>query len=393
MTLSMTRADDADKQRAFLSLLANPVVTPWNDAEAYALVHRHARTLETWCKRMGYRLAHLDQCYRLRRVPVADETISGHRAPPARAVLLLALYAAACLDEHREDSITLQEISDVVRLSAAGRSGWPYDPNSYSHRKLLLRAVELLLRHGVLEVRTDDRLREGWERTGTGIGAGYHVHREALVLLIDTGDVEQALHPPSMRADERGPRLLRRLVETQALYPDELSEEDRTYLDHGGQRLRLAGLAEEMTGGSVEHRKDAVILSLSPDRSLPSEMLVDFPASTALDWAALAMLDRLSAHAEGSFRTVDAALVDRHARQLHAEAGKQLTVELRESPQRLVDQVADRLADLGLLRVNPTSRDWTFLPLAGRYRDAVLDSTPEPAPVDLSGMLFESEER
>ncbi|GAB3624152.1 hypothetical protein GCM10027418_22360 [Mariniluteicoccus endophyticus] len=389
MTVSMARAEDADKQRAFLSLLANPIVTPWGDAEAYALVHRHARTLETWCKRMGYQLAHLDQCYRLRRIPVGDETIAGHRTPPDRAVLLLALYAAVCLDEHREDSITLQEVSDVVRLSAAGRSGWPYDPNIRRHRALLLRAVELLCSQGVLEVRTDEQLREGWERTGAGIGAGYLVHREALVLVIDTGDVDLALNPAPAEIGERGPRLLRRLVETQALYPDELSEEDRAYLDHGGQRTRLAGLAEEMTGGSVEHRADAVILSLSPDRSLPKSLVIDFPTSTALDWAVLGMLDRLSAHAEGSFRTIDAELVDRHAMELHAEAGSRLTAELRESSEVLATQVARRLVDLGLLRVDARSHAWTLLPLAGRYRDAVLDSAPGAPPAD----LFGSEER
>ena len=389
MTVSMTRAEDADKQRAFLSLLANPVMTPWGDAEAYALVHRHARTLETWCKRLGYQLAHLDQCYRLRRVPVGEGAVVAHRTPPDRAVLLLALYAAACLDEHREDSITLQEISDVVRLSAAGRSGWPYDPNSRRHRTVLLRAVELLCGHGVLEERTDAQLREGWERTGSGIGAGYLVHREALVLLIDTGDVDVALDPPPAEAHERGIRLLRRLVETQALYPDELCAEDRAYLDHGGQRVRLAGLAEEMTGGAVEHRADAVILSLSPDRSLSTSLVIDFPTSTALDWAALGMLDRLAPHGEGSFRTVEAALVERHAAELHAEAGNRLTLELRDSPEVLATQVGRRLGDLGLLRVDAGSGAWTFTPVAGRYREARLVAAPETPSAD----LFGSEER
>lgn len=123
MTVSLLRTDDADKQRAFLSLLARPVVTPWTDPDNYTLVHRHAHTLELWCKRLDYRLAHLDQCYRLRRVPIVGTDAVAHRTPPERAELLLTLYAAACLDEHREDSITLQELSDLVRLSAAGRSG------------------------------------------------------------------------------------------------------------------------------------------------------------------------------------------------------------------------------------------------------------------------------
>ena len=57
----------------------------------------------------------------------------------------------------------------------------------------MVAAVELLTGHGVLEPRTDDQLVEGWERSGEGIGAGYVLHRDALMLLIDTGDVDLAL--------------------------------------------------------------------------------------------------------------------------------------------------------------------------------------------------------
>ncbi|MDO5092902.1 MAG: DUF2398 family protein, partial [Propionibacteriaceae bacterium] len=267
--MNMTRADDADKQRAFLSLLANPVVTPWTDAATYTLVHRHANTIARWGKRLGYKLAHLDQCYRLRRIPLPGPVTVGHRTPPDRAELLLTLYTAACLDDHREDSITLQDLSDHVRLSLAGRQGWPYDPNLRSHRVLLLRAVDALVTYSVLERRTDDHLRDDWQATGSGIGGGYIIHRDALVLLIDTGDVDLALNQHADDIDHRGAQLLRRLVETQALYPDELDEVERTYLDAAAQRSRLAGLAEEMTGGTVEQRADAILLTLPPDRALP----------------------------------------------------------------------------------------------------------------------------
>lgn len=377
MTVTMARADDADKQRAFLSLLSSPVITPWTDPTAYTIVRRHARTIDQWCRRLDYRLVHLDQCYRLRRVPLAGGDAVGHRAPPERAELLLTLYAAACLDDHREDSITLQDLSDLVRLSAAGRSGWPYDPNVRRHRTLFLRSLDALVAHGVIERRTDDAMRTGWEQTGTGIGGGFLLHRDALVLLIDTGDVDLALSPRHDDADLRGARLLRRLVETQALYPDELTDDERAYLHHANQRTRIAGLAEEMTGGTVEHRSDAIVLTLPPDRSLPDSLVIDFPTATARDWVALAMLDRLTVQGRGSDRHVAADDVLARAEEVHREAGDRLTAELKESPRVIVDVVAARLADLGLVRIDGDTGDWTFTPLSGRYREAKLEGAAE----------------
>lgn len=370
MTVSLTRADDADKQRAFLILLANPVVTAWTDPGGYGLVHRHAHTLGVWCARLGYQLAHLDQCYRLRRTPIAGTVAQPEGLPPERALLLLVLYAAACLDDHRDDSITLQELSDTVRLSAAGRGGWPYDPNLHRHRTLFISAMDWLVGQGVLERLTDDILREGWAQSGQGIGAGYRVHRDALVLFVDTGDVDLALRPPADDDDTRRQRLLRLMIETQALYPGELDDDDRSYLT--GQRLRLAGFAEQMTGGTVESRADAIVLSIPPDRELPDSLLLGFPAASARDWAALAMIDRIGAATEGSFRTLPLADVRRMAADVWADGGSRLTAELRESPAAVVAAVGHRLAELGLLRTSDD--DWTLTPLAGRYRDAQLST-------------------
>ena len=97
------------------------------------------------------------------------------------------------------------------------------------------------------------------------------------------------------------------------------------------------------------------------------------------------MLDRLTAHAEGGFRTVDTTLVQRHAAGLHAEAKGRLTAELRESPEVLAANVERRLASLGMVRVDAHTRAWTFTPLAGRYRDARLETAAESAPADLFG--------
>lgn len=368
MSESMRRADDADKQRAFLGLLANPVVTPWTDPALYTLVHRHAHTLSIWCKRLDYQLAHLDQCYRLRRTPLDGTVAIPHRLHPDKAELLLTLYAAIGLDDHREDSITIQELSDMVRLSAAGRNGWPYDPDQRKHRKVFLQALDRLVWHGVLESRTEQLHRETWERSGEGIGAGFLIHRDALVLFIDTGDVDLSFARRATSVeDTRGARLLRLLVETQAVHVDELGQGEREYLTN--QRNRLADRAEEITGGSVEIRSDAIVLSIAPDRSLPSSLILDFPAATAQDWAALALIDRITA--EHPSRTATDSEVWSHAARLHQEAKDRLTNELRESPRTIMTSVATRLTELGLLRIDADGV-WRLMPLAGRYRDADL---------------------
>ncbi|MFT3888862.1 MAG: DUF2398 family protein [Arachnia sp.] len=376
MSESLSRADDADKQRAFLGLLACQLVTPWSHPALYPLVHRHAATLTTWGARLGYRLVHLDRCYRLRRVPLGGAVAAPVGEPPRRSVLLLALYAAACLDDHREDTITLQELSDIVRLSTAGLDGWPYDPELRPHRHSLIAAMQLLVGHGVLEPRTDEQLVEGWERSGEGIGAGYVLHRDALMLLIDTGDVDLALARRSGSAeDARGVELLRALIETQAVFVDELSDESRTYL--AGQRARLVSRAEEMTGGSVEVRSDALTLVLPADRDLPAELQLDFPTATAVDWVALSLLDGAARAGSGSFRLCPAAEVRRLAVELHASSARHLTKALQESPTAVLTSAQSRLAELGLLRVTSEGH-WLLTPLAGRYRDADL-SHPTPA--------------
>ena len=377
MSESMQRADDADKQRAFLGLLACQLVTPWSHPAVYPLVHRHAAALTTWSARLGYRLVHLDRCYRLRRVPIDGRVAAPVVEPPRRHVLLLALYAAACLDDHREDTITLQELSDVVRLATWGRGGWPYDPDLRPHRQGLVSAVQLLVGHGVLEPRTDEQLIEGWERSGDGIGAGYVLHRDALMLLIDTGDVDLALARRSASAeDTRGVELLRALVETRAVLVDERTDEARASLV--GRRAGLAARAEEMTGGTVDDIPDALTLVLPADRDLPASLQIDFPAATAVDWVSLRLLDSAAQTGTESFRVCPAGVMRQLAVRLHAESGKHLTKALQESPSAVLTAAEARLSALGLLRLLPNGA-WQLTPLAGRYRDADLF---HPAPTD-----------
>ena len=365
--------DHAEIQAAFTGLMANPLVTPWRHPELHMLVHRHATTLSIWVKRVGYLLVGSNRCYRLRRPSIGGRVALPAATPPPRGQLVLLLYAASCLEASAGESLTLQELSDDVARLVQINGGWPYDPNRRPDRQRLLAAVHMLTTYGVLEERTSGTLQNDWERTGSGIGAGYLLHRDALMLLVDTDDVDLALaRRIDSSQDARGQELLRMLVECQALYPEELSESHRDYLTR--QRSRVVERAEELTGGRVEVRSDALILVMPASRELPEGLVCGFPDATTLDWVALAMIDALCPGATG-FHRVSADRVLGAAVDIHRGKEKQLTVALRESPTAIRDAVAGRLSELGLLRVE--AGDWILTPAVGRYRDAELTSGEE----------------
>jgi hypothetical protein len=253
----------------------------------------------------------------------------------------------------------------------------------------LVEAVRLLQTHGVLEQRTARAdLLDSWERDGDGIGAGYVIHRDALVLLLDTRDAELALADEAPPGDTRGVRLLRALVETQFLAPLELDKADGAYL--ASQRARLIAQAEELTGGTVEVRSDALVLVLPSDKGLDSALFVRFPENTAADWVALSLLNDAIAASEpdavpGRRRCRDAMVAQRAAR-LHADHAARLTVALRESPDAVRDAAERRLIEAGLLRVD--DGDWVLPAAAARYREAELAIGSAGA----EATLFEEEE-
>ena len=381
--MSFSRADLAERQAAFTGLLAHPLLAPWTDPVLCRLVLRHEHTLEVWCARLGYRLVRIDQCFRLRRSPLDGLAASPRVTPPPRRPLVLALLVAALLEDHSQDSITLQEISDTLRHFAAANRFVPYDPDHRSHRVALVAAVHLLVAHGVLDRRTlREELLQAWERTGGGIGAGYLIHRDALVLLVDTRDVHLALEPADSPDDTRGQRILRQLVETQALHPLSLTDAERTYL--GSQRRRLIDQAEEMTGGTVEVRSDAWVLVIPSDQGLDADLVVAFPEATAADWVALALLDWAGSDAlvlPDGRRRCPGRVVDELADRLHTEYAGQLTIALRESAGAVREAAETQLTAAGLLSV-AESGDWLLQPEAGRYRSAELQlprSNPSPA--------------
>lgn len=370
--------DLPERQAAFVGLLVTPLVTRARDRVLHALVTTQRRRLDQWARRAGYRITSVGGAYRLRRTPLAGSVAVPAGAGAPRRELVLALVVAAALEDQPTDAITLQGISDATRGLTAQAGLAEYDPDRRAHRLMLVRAVDRLARLGVLEPRTNrEDLVRVWEDDGSGVGAGYGIDRDALVLLVDPHDLDLALageaEAAPERADTRGPRLLRQLVETQALTVADLDADDAAYLI--GQRARLAHHAAEMTGGVVEIRSDAMVLVLGSEGPYSAAATLPFPAVSARDWVALSLLDDAAGasvphpHRPG-FRRCPAETVARLAEELHARAGHRLTIELKESPEVVRAVAAQCLVDAGLLDLD--AGDWVLRPAAARYRDATL---------------------
>jgi len=161
--------------------------------------------------------------------------------------------------------------------------------------------------------------------------------------------------------------------------PQEIDDADRSYLT--SQRARLVAQTEEMTGGVVEVRADALVLILPSDKGLDPSLSVSFPEATAADWVALLLLSgsiaaSVSDETPGR-RRCSTATIAALAAKLYSDHGPRLTVALREGPATIRTTAEQRLSAAGLLFVT-ISGDWVLPPTAARYRDADLVSAVSP---------------
>lgn len=217
-----TTADVREAQRAFLGLLARPLVTPATDAHLHRQVVQRQQTVTDYAQRAGYRLQRVGHAVRLIRVPIGGEVTAPPRPAdaPDRRLLSLACRLAACCEEI-SGAVTLQRLSDMVRdLSAApGVHLSGYDPDDRVQRVQLRDAAGILAHWGVLRRRTsDEKLLDEWTESGAGPGAGYEVDRDALLLMTSPDVLGLALAPEPADEEEQATtrtlRHLRALLET-----------------------------------------------------------------------------------------------------------------------------------------------------------------------------------
>jgi uncharacterized protein (TIGR02678 family) len=364
-----------DAKRAFLGLLARPLVTSTSDPELHRLATRHLKTIADSARRLGYRVQSVGRAIRLLRIPVAGQ-VTAPPAPadvPTRRTLSLACCMAACCED-TAGGVTLQRLSDLVREATAtpGLGVTAYDPNQLSQRRMLVRAAGLLEHWGVLRRRTrDERLLDDWAEHGAGVGAGYDVDRDALLLLTSPDVLAAALAPEPASEEQasatRTLRMLRALAETPAVLYADLDADDAEMLraTRGLRATEIAGV----TGGAVEARAEGLVLVLPDDDGCPT--VADWPRARVDDWVGLLMADIAGRAGErrgdGSV-TLPSALVDDVAADLHAWRGKYLRKAQKDNVELVRPAAEAVLAELGLLRVSADGT-WTLLPTAGRYRD------------------------
>lgn len=394
--------DDAQARLTFLRLLCRPLVTATQDRDLYRDVLRYAKQIDDYCRRLEYRRSHLGGAIRLVRTPILGTVIAPPRPldfPSRRVLTLTALVAAAC--EEVEGGVTLVKLSDLVTelCASTDRPIRPYDPDQLTERRHLVKAVDLLEFWGVLRRRTtlvSDVA--GWTETRTGIGAGYDVDREALLLFVnpDTIALAATQHAQleggyatsgpgaedddeareAQRQSTRVVRQLRTIVETPGLLYADLPPDERDLART--QRGLRAETALALIGGGIEARREGLVW-ISHEDDCPATVV--WPTPKTESWAALMVADKAGRdgeRADDGTVHLDTALVEDILEDLTQWKGEYFRRDLREDSGALRQAVEETLSWLGLLRVDP-DRTWHLTALTGRYRDPDLVEPDAPA--------------
>jgi uncharacterized protein (TIGR02678 family) len=375
-----------EAQRTFTALLAHPLVTQQGNPELYRATRRHLKHLTESANRLGYRLQGVGRATKLVRLPVHG-VVTAPPPPlnnPTRRVRALACVAAAACEEV-EGRITLQKLSNLVAeitTNTSKRIG-VYDPNLLAHRRLLVRAVAILEEWSVLRRRSvSDRIEE-WTESRQGIGAGFEIDRDALLLFVSPEVAHQLTVQEHGDGDARNAtrtmRALRALVETPAVFYADMDAGDAEEL-RGTRGLR-ATEANHTVGGRTEARLEGLVL-LVIDDGAPSPVTVDWPVAATASWLSLVMLDMAGREGVRDEMTGVVVLasyqVDEIIEDFMNWKGEYLTRDLKNDPAGVRREAEHQLCHLGLLRVTPTGT-WRVQPAAGRYRDPdVIHPTDHP---------------
>lgn len=400
-------SEEVQARQTFLRLLCRPLVTAHVDTQLYRDVLRYAKQIDGYCRRLDYRRTHLGGAIRLVRNPILGTVTAPPRPldlPPRRVLTLTALLAAAC--EEVEGGVTLVKLSELVAeiSSSAERQLTPYDPDLLAERRALVKAAALLEFWGVLRKRatlvTDV---QEWAESRTGIGAGYDVDREALLLFVTPDTIALAAHQQAQLEQLHGPdpvygdepaassatgpladdgspdaiwasqrqasrvvRHLRALVETPAVLYADLPA-DEAELARGQRGLRAAD-SIGLIGGSVEARAEGLVW-ISLEDECPATVV--WPTAKTESWVALMVADKAGRDGhrdDQGFVNLASDEVGEVLEDLTEWKGHLFRGDLRDDPAELRAVVEHILRWLGLLRTDADG-SWTLSPVSGRYRD------------------------
>jgi uncharacterized protein (TIGR02678 family) len=271
---------EAERRRALRALLRTPLLPASGEtADEYILVRRHSVWLKHWFTKFPAWSLHVDNAVaRLRKVAADsfDETrpavdhVSG-TSFSRRTYSLLCLTLAIL--ERSEQQTTLGEIAqqlteivaDDETLRAAGLN---FDTGNYDQRRDLVHAIRLLMNSGVLS-KLDGDEDEFLSRTGSS-DVLYEIDRRILVAMLNVSRSPSLMKSADELIDDPMPdgedarshwiraRLVRKLLDDPVLYFEDLSGEERRYLEQ--HRSYLLRQISEATGLTAEVRREGIAL-------------------------------------------------------------------------------------------------------------------------------------
>lgn len=380
---------DAERRAVARLLLRCPLVTPRSHPEEFPLVRRHADWLARRFQQvLGYRLVVEGRFARLHKAgpgPRAGRRLERSGGAPftPRAYAYLALVLSVLVTA--PEQLLLSELVARTRAAAAEAGVDLGEPNHPAQRRALVVALRQLTEWGAL--REDDGSVDRYASDEGESEALLGVDREISRHLV-SGPLPRVSGPAELIAAAAGPgpggarhAVRRRLVETPAVYLDELTNEQRDLLrreQRGEQRL-----FEEFLGLDMEIRAEGVALT-DPAGDLTD---LEFPGTGTVPHAALLLLERLldgepgaDARPPAAGVAVTEAAIDATLADLVTEHGPHWSRSHVESPELLREAVTGLLVRMKLLAPGPGDGAWTLRPAAARYRAPAATAAPPAEP-------------
>ncbi|HEY0790164.1 MAG TPA: TIGR02678 family protein [Chthoniobacterales bacterium] len=392
-----------ERQRAVRALLSEPLLSP-GGSEAFTLVQKHRDFLRLWfAHHAGWQLVLDAESARLIKRPARlDDATRPCREPNSGAALSRRAYVILCLAlaslVRADRQTTLIRLRDLIlglvrtepRLAAAGLR---IELDHQESRRDFVHAIRLLLAWRVLK-RVQGEEEHFIKDAETD--ALYNVHRPTLARLL------AASRPPSLVKAREFPerlralaeddlaanaeesdhrhlrvRLFRQLLDDPVLYYDELTQEERQYLDR--QRGFILPEIEAATGLVREVRAEGIAMA-DPSGKLSDYGLPEEGTDGHLTLLLATFLAARLRESPGASVTF-AALVAR-TQQFIVTHHRHWRKDVRDSGQdrALTRTVVDRLSALGLARCEGDRI--VPLPAIGRYG---LREESEPAWPDEGG--------
>jgi uncharacterized protein (TIGR02678 family) len=370
----------AERRTAIRLLLREPLVTAAAHPDEFPLIRRHADELaKQFGQLLGYRLTVEPGFARLHKAGLGRD--AGRRlergsgapfTPRTYAYLALALAALVTAPEQ----LLLSEVVARTRAAAAEAGIDLGEPNRQAERRALVAALKQLMTWRVI---AEDEGSVDSYAGDSEADALLTIDREIARRLV-SGPVSQAPTPLDLiekasQADQAGPRhrVRRLLVETPAVYLDDLTEEERDWLRRSQRREQR--ILEDFTGLTAEIRAEGVAL-IDPEQELTD---TQFPGTGTVAWAALLLAGELAAELTPATGATGVPIPEGRVEELlrgfierHRSAWSQ---ELRAQPVLLAAAVIDLLRRMRLVRpAQPPQTGWLLSAAAARYAPEVTTS-------------------